>query len=236
MKTAVLIPGLVSDEIIWAPLAEKIPKNIHAHQADLSDGTSITAMARKLLDETVGDIIAIGHSMGGRVAMEMARIAPDRVKGLVLANTGHHPRRDGEEEKRQQMISLAHESMGKLAGSWLPPMLDPARVGDAGLIHDLEAMVYRAGPDVHERHIRALLERPDATAYLPELTCPILLVAARQDNWSPIAQHQEIADIVADAELVVIEHAGHFAPVERPVETTTAIVEWLTRKFGESHG
>lgn len=76
----------------------------------------------------------------------------------------------------------------------------------------------------------------EATAYLPELTCPILLVAARQDGWSPIAQHQEIADLVPRAELVVIENAGHFAPVERPAETTAVIVEWLTRKFGESHG
>lgn len=98
MKTAVLIPGLVSDEYIWRPLAPKIPQNIQVHHADLSNGLSITGMAQKQLDETVGDIIAVGHSMGGRVAMEMARLAPVRVKGLVLTNTGHHPKRDGEEK------------------------------------------------------------------------------------------------------------------------------------------
>ncbi|WP_105435820.1 alpha/beta fold hydrolase [Neorhizobium tomejilense] len=236
MKTVVFIPGLVSDQIIWAPLAARIPQNFQVHQADLSDGTSITGMAQKQLDETVGDVIAVGHSMGGRVAMEMARLAPERVKGLVLANTGHHAKRDGEEIKRQQMIDLGHDSIAKLAASWLPPMLDPARVGDTDLIRELSEMVCRAGPQVHERHIRALLGRPNATASLPEIACPILLVAARQDGWSPIAQHKEIAAVVADAELVVIENAGHFAPVERPAETSAAVIDWLSRKFGESHG
>ncbi|CDZ31798.1 Putative hydrolase [Neorhizobium galegae bv. officinalis] len=234
MTTLVLIPGLVSDAIVWAPLAEAASGVMPVHHADLSDGASITGMARTLLDETDGDIVAVGHSMGGRVALEMARMAPDRVRGLVLANTGHHPKREGEEIKRQQMIDLGNRSIEELAQQWLPPMLDPARVGDKDLIGRLHAMVLRAGSQVHERQIRALIGRPDASAYIADLRCPILLVAARQDGWSPIAQHQEIADAAPDAELVIIENAGHFAPVERPVETTAAITEWLARRFGES--
>ncbi len=232
--TLVLIPGLVSDSIVWAPLAEAAFGFTSVRHADLSDGRSITGMARKLLDETPGDIIAVGHSMGGRVAMEMAHIAPDRIRGLVLANTGHHPKREGEEVKRQQMIDLGNRSIEELARQWLPPMLDPARVGDRDLIDSLQAMVLRAGSEVHERHIRALIGRPDASAYVADITCPILLVAARQDGWSPIGQHQEIADAAPDAELVIIENAGHFAPVERPAETTAAITEWLARRFGET--
>jgi pimeloyl-ACP methyl ester carboxylesterase len=172
--------------------------------------------------------------MGGRVAMEMAHIAPDRVRGLVLANTGHHPKREGEEIKRQQMIDLGNRSIEELAQQWLPPMVDPARVGDRELIDHLHAMVLRAGSEVHERHIRALVDRPNASAYIADLACPILLVAARNDSWSPIAQHQGIADAAPDTELVIIENAGHFAPVERPLETTAAITEWLARRFGES--
>lgn len=232
--TLVLIPGLVSDSIVWAPLAAAASDLTAVRHADLSDGTSITGMAQKLLDETPGEVIAVGHSMGGRVAMEMAHIAPDRVRGLVLANTGHHPKREGEEIKRQQMIDLGNRSIEELAQQWLPPMVDPARVGDRELIDRLHAMVLRAGSEVHERHIRALVGRPNASAYIADLACPILLVAARNDGWSPIAQHQEIADAAPDTELVIIENAGHFAPVERPVETTAAVTEWLARRFGES--
>lgn len=236
MTTLVLIPGLVSDGIVWAPLAAAARAKMSIHQADPSGGNSISGMAGRFLTETPGHIIAVGHSMGGRVAMEMARQAPERVQGLVLANTGHHPKRDGEEVKRRQMIDLGNRDIRQLADEWLPPMLDPARAGDTKLLGELKAMVLRAGPAVHERQIRALLGRPDAGAYVGNIACPILLVAAREDGWSPIAQHREIANAAPDAELVIIENAGHFAPIERPAEVTAAITGWLARKFGASNG
>jgi pimeloyl-ACP methyl ester carboxylesterase len=232
MATLALIPGLVSDSIVWAPLADAVAHRMSVHAADVSRTSSIPDMAESILAATEGDLIAVGHSMGGRVAMEMARIAPDRVRGLVLANTGHHPKREGEEIRRQQMIDLGHRSMQELADEWLPPMVDPARLTDAEVIASLRAMALRAGPDMHERQIRALINRPNATAYMAELGCPILLVAARHDSWSPIVQHQEIADAAPDTELVIIEDAGHFAPVERPAEVTDVIIGWLTRRFG----
>jgi len=235
MTTLVLVPGLISDGIVWQPLAEAVSRRMPVHAADLSAGTSITGMAQTLLDTIAGDVIVVGHSMGGRIALEMARLAPQRVKGLVLANTGHGPKKDGEEVKRQAMIDLGHSGMDKLAAQWLPPMLDAARADDSTLVAELTAMVLRADADMHERQIRALMGRPNATAYLGEIACPVLLVAAHQDGWSPVAQHQEIAAAVADAELVIIDNAGHFAPVERPQEVTDAIVAWLDRKTGDSN-
>lgn len=232
MATLALIPGLVSDSIVWAPLADAVAHRMPVHAADVSHTSSISGMAESVLAATEGDLIAVGHSMGGRVAMEMARVAPDRILGLVLANTGHHPKRDGEEIRRQQMIDLGNRSMEELADQWLPPMVNPARLSDTDLISRLRAMVLRAGPDVHERQIRALINRPNASAYMAELGCPILLVAARHDGWSPIVQHQEIADAARDTELIIIEEAGHFAPVEQPAEVTAAIIDWLTRRFG----
>lgn len=236
MTTLVLIPGLLSDAIVWQPLADAVAGRYAIHAADVSGGTSITGMAEKVLDETAGPLIVVGHSMGGRVAMEVARIAPERVLGLVLANTGHHPKREGEEVKRQAMIDLGHESMEKLAAQWLPPMVDPARAHDEELMAELTAMVLRADAAQHERQIRALIGRPNASAYLEDITCPVLLVTARQDAWSPIAQHEEIGAAVKDSELVIIENAGHFGPVERPAETTAAIMNWLHRRFGDDNG
>ncbi|QKV17290.1 alpha/beta fold hydrolase [Oricola thermophila] len=235
-ETLVLVPGLLSDSVVWQPLADAAAGRFSVHVADVSRGTSITGMAETILGETDGPLIVVGHSMGGRVAMEMARLAPGRVKGLVLANTGHHPKREGEETRRQAMIDLGHESMERLAAQWLPPMVDPARTVDGALMEMLTAMVLRADAAQHERQIRALIGRPNASAYLEDVACPVLLVAARQDAWSPIAQHEEIGAAVADSEMVVIEDAGHFAPVERPAETTTAIMEWLVRRFGDGSG
>jgi pimeloyl-ACP methyl ester carboxylesterase len=237
MTTLVLVPGLLSDDIVWQPVADAVAGRMSVYQADLSGGASISGMARGLLEKVRGEMIVVGHSMGGRVAMEMAHIAPGRVKGLVLANTGHGSKRDGEEVKRQAMIDLGDESMEKLADQWLPPMVDERRVGDTDLMDKLRAMVLRANAKIHEGHIRALVGRPNATAYLKDIDCPILLLVGRQDRWSPIAQHEEIKAATKCSELVVIEDAGHFAPVERPEDVVKAVTDWLGRTFGdESNG
>ncbi|MCO6187241.1 alpha/beta fold hydrolase [Rhizobium sp. L1K21] len=232
MTTLVLIPGLVSDEIIWKPLADAARPHMPVYDALPTDKATIPDMAASILEAVDGDLIAVGHSLGGRIAMELAHQAPERVKGLVLANTGHHPLSEGETPKRQQKIDLGNEDMAKLAAEWLPPMLDPARVSDTALVAELTAMVLRAGPEVHERQIRALMARPDAGAYLSDITCPVLLIAAYQDKWSPVSQHEEIAEALGgESDMAIIDNAGHFAPVEQPDAVVSATMGWLKRRF-----
>ena len=172
--------------------------------------------------------MVIGHSMGARAALEMVRLAPERIERLVLLDTGTHPRREGEEASRQVLVDLAYRSgMAALADRWLPPMVDEARTGDPALMEPLRAMVLRATPEQHERQIRALLGRPDARPLLPTITCPTLVMVGRQDRWSPLAQHEEIAALIPGAELVVIENSGHMSPVEQPEAVSQALLRWL---------
>lgn len=229
MINLVLIPGLISDKYVWQALADAAPKTYKIHHADLTHSDNITEMARAIVTELDGMIVVVGHSLGGRVAMEIARIAPARVTALILANTGHHPKKHGEEIKRQKMIDLGHESMENLANQWLPPMLNPEATPDPHLVSELKAMVLRADADIHERQIRALIKRPDASQYLSQILCPTLLLVGRQDGWSPIAQHQEIADGIPNSELTIIENAGHFAPVEQVEDVVNSILNWLSK-------
>ncbi|MDD7972688.1 alpha/beta fold hydrolase [Roseinatronobacter alkalisoli] len=233
--TLVLIPGLVSDARVWQPVADALKDSYVIHAANVQRDDRIEAMAARLLADADGPLIAVGHSMGGRVAMEMARQAPDRLRALVLANTGHDTRKPGETAKRQAKIDLGHDSMAKLAAEWLPGMLDPARTSDTALIEGLTEMVIAAGPAVHERQIHALLNRPDAGACLGRIACPILLLTGRQDAWSPAAQHRAIADMAPDAEVQLIDDAGHFMPVEQPADTVARITEWLSRNKERTH-
>ncbi len=186
-------------------------------------------MASRILEETDGPCIVVGHSMGGRVAMELARQAPKRVDRLVLANTGHHPLRTGEIEKRQAKIDQGHAVFPGMIKNWLPPMIAASRHGDADLIANLTEMALSIGPEVHERQIKALVARPDAGAYLPEIPSPTLLITGTEDVWSPEAQHREMLELAQDAELHVVENAGHFLPVEQPGATTSLIVGWLDK-------
>lgn len=225
MPTVVLIPGLLCDETVWRPVLERLP---NAQVADLSTQDNLTQMAQDCLRRYPGDLHVAGHSMGARVAMEMARSAPDRVKRLALLDTGIHPLKPDEPAKRAEIVAFAHEhGMEALAKRWLPGMVYKRNWSNSKLMQTLTDMVLSKTPDLHERQITALVNRPDASAYLSQITCPTLLVVGQHDQWSPISQHEDMLELLPDARLVVIENAGHFAPLEQPDMVADALVPFL---------
>lgn len=227
MAQVLLVPGLLSDAFVWQAVLARLSPHLLVDVGDVTTQSTITAMAEAMLDLHPGPLMVAGHSMGGRVAMEMARIAPDRVERMVLLNTGIHPRRAGEEARRQAVIDLAHENgMAELARVWLPPMLNPEHAPNPAVVAGLTAMVCRMTPAIHERQIRALIARPDAAATIGDYTGPLALIAARQDGWSPVSQHEDIARLCPQAVLSVIDDAGHFAPVEQPAAVAEALARW----------
>lgn len=226
MTTTILIPGLLCDAFVWAPLLEKLGGD--AIIADLSTQDSIGQMARDCLALAEGPLAVVGHSMGARVAMEMARIAPERIERLALLDTGIHPLREGEPAKRDAVVRLAYEQgMQALADSWLPGMVWEGNQGNAALMQGLRDMVLRCDADLHARQIKALVGRPDASAYLSQIGCPTLLVVGRQDQWSPVSQHQDMLALLPDARLEIVEEAGHFAPVEQPETVARLLADFL---------
>ncbi len=224
----ILVPGLLCDAHVWTAQIAALRPHAEVFVADLSSQDSIPAMARDALVLAEGPLVVIGHSLGARVALSMVDQAPDRVARLALIDTGAHPRREGEEATRQVLVDLAFSGgMAALAERWLPPMVHEARLGDDALMEPLKAMVARATPEQHARQIRALLDRPDARPQLGRITCPTLVMVGRQDRWSPLAQHEEIAAAIPGAALVVVEDSGHMAPVEQPEQVTRALLAWL---------
>lgn len=223
--SALLIPGLLCDGFCWTPVTDRIDAAV----ADLSTQSSITRMARDMLEAHPGPLRVAGHSMGARVAMEMAHIAPERIEKLALLDTGIHPLKEGEPAKRAEIVAYAHEhGMEALAARWLPPMVHEPNQQNAALMQGLTEMVLRMDPDLHERQIAALVGRPDAASYLHEIACPTLLIVGRQDQWSPVAQHEDMLALLPDARLEIVEDAGHFAPVEQPGAVADLLVPFLT--------
>ncbi|HZH53562.1 MAG TPA: alpha/beta hydrolase [Microvirga sp.] len=224
----VLLPGLLCDASIWSAQINALEPHADVFVADFSQHDSIEGMARSALALMEGPVTVVGHSMGARVAMEMARLAPQRVERLGLIDTGAHPRRDGEEVHRQALVDLAFaEGMEVLAERWLPPMVHERRADDPALMEPLKNMVMRASPEQHRRQIQALLNRPDARAQLAKITCPTLVMVGRQDRWSPLSQHEEMVALIPNAELVVIEDSGHMTLVEQPEQVSSALLRWL---------
>jgi pimeloyl-ACP methyl ester carboxylesterase len=224
--TVFLLPGLLCDETIWADQRDALGDAvIRVVIPDFRHVNSIEAMARLVLDRAPECFSVAGHSMGGRVALEVYRMAPERVERLALLDTGIHPRAASEEAKRGELVELARsQGMAAMAARWLPPMLHPDHTA---LLGPLTEMILRSTPETFANQQRALLDRPDARAVLGGIRCPTLVLCGRQDIWSPAAQHEEIAASIPNARLVIVEECGHMSPVEQPKAVTKVLLSHL---------
>jgi pimeloyl-ACP methyl ester carboxylesterase len=223
--TLLLLPGLLCDKTIWREEADSLRELADIAIPDFRYVRSIEAMARVALDMAPERFSLAGHSLGGRVALEIFRMAPHRVDRLAVMDTGVHPRSAGEEAKRQELIDLARSSgMRALAARWLPPMLHPDHMA---MLEPLTEMVERSTPATFENQQRALLDRPDARPVLSKIQCPALVLCGRQDAWSPVAQHEQIAADIPHSRLIIVEDSGHMAPFEQPEAVTSALRDWL---------
>jgi len=228
-----LLPGLLCDGALWAPILPYVERRAQCRVADYGSVTSLPAMAERVLTDAPSTFALAGHSMGGRVALEVLRQAPERVSKLALLDTGFRPRAEGvagddEKARRLALLALARtRGMRAMAREWVRPMVHPDRLDDAPLIDAILDMFERRTADEFAGQIRALLARPDATALLRSIACPALVLCGRDDGWSTLRQHEEMAALIPGATLAVIDRCGHMAPMERPRDVGTALAGWL---------
>lgn len=227
-----MLPGLMCDSRMFAP---QLAAFAGALAVDgYGDADSLDAMAQVALTNAPARFSLLGHSMGGRVALEVWRLAPERVERLALLDTGTHPVRAGEAKGRYALRDLGRaDGIAALVDAWLPPMVHPDRRDDHALLQPMRDMVMAGGVDRYERQISALLNRPDPTPDLRLIACPTLVATGAQDNWSTPAQHQEIAAAIPGSILRIFEHCGHMAPLEAPDHVNAAIAEWLNLPIDE---
>lgn len=230
-----LIPGLLCDHAAWGGQVRALGAAVRCRVVDLGDRAAIPEMARHVLAEAGSEPFAIaGHSMGGRVALEVVRMAPDRVRGLALLDTGYQPRAAGdagEQERRQRhaLLEIARsQGLRAMGQQWARGMVHPGRLATP-VFEEILAMIERSTPERFEAQVRALLDRPDATAVLGAIRCPTLLVCGREDTWSPLARHEEMQRAIAGSVLEVIEDSGHMSPMEQPQAVSAALAAWLAR-------
>jgi pimeloyl-ACP methyl ester carboxylesterase len=228
MRSLLLLSGLLCDETLWADAARGLATGADVRIVSFPGFESIAAMAEHVLRIAPERFLIAGHSMGGRVALEVLRHAKPRVLGLALLNTGVHRRRAGEIESRGRLVKLAQErGMSALAAEWLPDMMGASQARRAQVMPKLQAMVERQTAASFAAQIRALLDRPDAAPLLPTIEVPTLLASGTADGWSPLIQHEEMRRLIPQATLVAIDDAGHMAPAEQPRAVAAALHAWL---------
>jgi pimeloyl-ACP methyl ester carboxylesterase len=228
-----LLPGLACDAEAWKHQVRVLGEITDVRVVDYGSSDSIPEMARVALERAPERFALAGHSMGGRVAMEIFRRAPDRVRGLALLDTAYKPwipGEGGEREKaeRARYVEIARtQGMRAMARAWLQKMVHPSRLMDKLLIGSIVEMLGRKSPGIFAGQIKALLGRPDATPVLAAAQCPTLVLCGRQDAWSILDVHREMAVRLRNGRLVIIETCGHMAPMERPADVTAALKQWL---------
>lgn len=225
-----LLCGLLCDADIWRDVIAALAAKVDIRVFSFPDSSAIADMAEHVLASVQGPFAVAGHSMGGRVALEIVRRSEGRVIGIALLNTGVHPPAEHETASRGRLVSLARSAgMTALAADWLPPMLNETSPTRPDVQARLFAMVERCSPDSFATQIRALLTRPDAAPVLRGLEIPTLLLSATGDTWSPPAQHEAMRELCPRGELIIVPGAGHMLPIEQPAAVAAALDGWLAR-------
>ena len=229
-QSAVLLSGLLCDETFWSDIPQRLAAVAESQVVSFRGFSSIAAMAQHVLEVAPERFAVAGHSMGGRVALEIIRAAPRRITGLALLNTSVHAVRDGEPQSRSHLLRIAQEQgMSALAAEWLPPMMGGDAARAAELMPRLGAMIQRFTAEAYAGQVNAMLHRPEVLSLLPRITVPTLLLSGSDDAWSPVSQQQGIRRRIPHATLFEIHGAGHMAPLERPDAVAVALREWLLK-------
>ncbi|QOY95123.1 alpha/beta hydrolase [Massilia sp. UMI-21] len=223
-----LIPGYMADDTLWDDVRPALARFGPIVHADLGHDASIEAMAARALADAPANFILVGFSMGGYVAREIARLAPERVRALVLIATSTRPDTPSLRQSRGTVgKAAASVSFSGLSKTAIAASLHPQQAGNAALIERVRAMGVRLGGEVFRR--QSAIVRAGDRERLHAIRCPTLVVAAGQDRLRSREESEELHAGIPGAELAVIEDSGHMVPIEAPQALLALVLPWLDR-------
>ena len=233
MQSVILLPGLACDGEIFAAQAPALAAAATRHRVKISDVhtrcNTLADMARMLLDEESGPLVLVGCSMGGMVALEMARQAPQRVRGIALLGTtaaADTPELIALRTKACELFAAGR--MDEVLGANVLFAFHPVNADNRALVRAYLAMIGRAGADQLIRQNRAVMARADSRPLLPQLQCSVLVACGEGDLLTPPAISREMAALIPGARLEIVPAAGHMLTMEQPARVTALLLDWLS--------
>ncbi len=226
--TLVLLPGLLNTRAVFEPLIAELGDVADVVVPELYHCESIEDMAQAALGLAPERFALGGFSMGGYVAFEMLRQAPQRVERLALIDTQASP--DPPESTARRRAFIDQSRIGRFHGvtsTLMPSLIHPSRLDDRSVTQPIVEMAQAIGADGFAREQRAIMARPDSRPLLVDINVPTVVISGRQDRTVPLARAEEMAADIAQSQLVVLEQCGHMAPLERPAELAAALRRWL---------
>ncbi|WP_282281624.1 alpha/beta fold hydrolase [Pseudomonas sp. PS02302] len=223
----ILLPGLLCDQRLWATQAADLADTCPVSIPDLTREVGIAALARRVLAEAPPRFVLGALSMGGYVAFEILRQAPERVVRLALFDTMASPDTPERATQRRAMLDLAER--GRFLGispQLLPRLIHASRLGTP-VADTVLAMGKAVGKEAFLRQQQSIIDRPDSRPTLAQVQVPTLIVVGAQDQLTPPAEAELMAAGIQGSRLVVLDDCGHLPPLELPERTTSLLREWL---------
>jgi pimeloyl-ACP methyl ester carboxylesterase len=224
----VLIPGLIASPRYYAAQVPALWRFGPVTVANHTTHDSIGGIARGILADAPPRFALAGHSMGGYIAFEIMRQAPQRVARLALLDTSALPDTPEQTAKRREQIAIAQAGrFAEIADMQFPQFVHADRLADAALRTLMRAMADDNGADAFCRQQQAILGRADSRPTLATIACPTLVLVGDADQPTPPQRALEIAQGIAHATRVTIAQSGHMTAIERPAEVAAALVAWM---------
>ena len=226
----VLVPGLACSARLYEKLMPCVWKYGAATVADTRRDHSIGAIAERLLADAPPRFALAGISMGGYVALEVMRQAPERVRGLALISTSARSDTLEQQESRRQQIDLTHAGkFNVLVEAAFPLLVDPNHRDDDHLAEFWSKMAHEIGPDVFCAQLEAVINRLDSRPLLPTIDCPTAVIHGAGDQLVPPDHARETAAGIPRATLTIIDGGGHMVAQEQPAAVCKAVDLLLTQ-------
>lgn len=225
----VLVPGFMADETLWADMDMALREVGRPINVALTDGDTIQEMATHILNSAPPRFILIGFSLGGYIARQMLRIAPERVITLILIASSLRP--DTVEQRRRKISAvqaMSSASFGGLSKAAVKLSLHPQLANNNALLERIRMMGIRLGKDVFVR--QSMLQREDDREWLDGINCPTLVIAADEDQLRSLNETKELYHAIPNAELKMISNSGHMIPIEQPQVLAETIISWIRKR------
>lgn len=229
--TLLLIPGFMADATLWDALKDEMTDDLAPFgplvATDLSRGEDIESMAAALLGDAPDRFVAVGFSMGGYVARELARIAPERVSALILIATSARGDTEDLIRQRRSALKAAPKAFKGLSRPAIVSSLHPDLANDEAMIARVRNMGLRLGGEVFHR--QSAMARAGDLDRLAEITQPTLIIAADADRLRGPDEAEELHRGIPGSTLVHIPDSGHMIPLEQPKALARVMTEWLSQ-------
>ncbi|WP_203364017.1 alpha/beta hydrolase [Bacillus sp. REN10] len=230
-----LLPGTLCTEQLWAHQIENLSDIAEVKVGDLTTEPTIQGMAKYVLDHAPERFFLAGLSLGGIVAIEIMRQAPERVLKLALLDTTANPPRPEQLDTWTQFIDMSNNGkfLEVTKERLLPHLIYQQHPMKERLSATIIEMAECIGKDAYINQVKAVMTKPNGFDVLPNIQCSTLLLVGREDALCTVRMHEEMKREIPHADLVIIEDCGHLSSIEQPETVTKVFRKWLTTELDE---